>query len=84
MTSDLEQARQRAQEAFDALWQPGERRRTLSRDKALYWLAIALGVKPGLINIERANETACRQIERACIGAHGPAAFNLKAERRRL
>ncbi|UFW90995.1 DUF3268 family zinc-finger domain-containing protein [Bradyrhizobium barranii] len=81
---DLEQARQRAQEAFDALWQPGEQRRTLSRDKALYWLAIALGVKPGLINIDHANEAALRKIERACIAAHGPAAFNLASERRRV
>ena len=81
---NLQQARQRAREAFDMLWQPGRSQRTQSRERALYWLSIHSGIKQDLLDFDKLDEATCRKLAQVCTAAHGPAAFDLKSQRRRL
>jgi len=77
MMDPLQQARQSAQCALDMLWQPGGAQRTLSRERALYWLSIHTGIKQALLNFDTLDEATCRKIAQACSAAHGPAAFQM-------
>lgn len=68
--TELEQTRQRAQAAFDLLWQPGPARRTESRDKAAYWLRFAAGLQP-LYSIDSLDQKAAEKVFKVCSEAHG-------------
>jgi hypothetical protein len=68
--TELEQARQQAQAAFDLLWQPGPARRTESRDKAAYWLRFAAGLAP-LYSIDSLDLRSAQKVLRVCSEAHG-------------
>jgi hypothetical protein len=69
MTDVLITARQRTQEAFDLLWQPGPAQRTQSRERALYWLQVALRLDGA--DIASFDIETCRRAYRACTEAHG-------------
>jgi hypothetical protein len=67
----LAEGRQAALDAFNALWMPGTRQRTPSRERALYWLSIAMRRAGHRFDFNTIDLGTCKVITTLCIGAHG-------------
>lgn len=70
-------ARKVARDAFDALWKPGPQQRTQSRDKAMFWLMLARRAPGQVIDFDKLDIEACREVSRLCRRAHGPTIVSL-------
>lgn len=77
MTDRIAEARKVALNAFNAMWEPGPKQRTKSRDVAMYWLSIALRKPCVIVEFDTLSLSECVEIAAICRRAHGPTTVSL-------